>query len=68
MAADRSSLAIARIEAALTQIEASPAKVVDASGGTAAELAALRNRHAQLRSAVQGSLQELDQLIEGAQG
>ena len=34
----------------------------------AAELASLRTRHAQLRAAVQDSLQELDQLIEGAQG
>ena len=39
----------------------------DASGGAAAELAALRARHGQLRAAVQGSLKELDQLIEGAQ-
>ena len=68
MAADRSTLAIARIEAALTQIEAVPVKVSDASDGATAELAALRARHAQLRTAVQGSLQELDQLIEGAQG
>ena len=68
MAADRSTLAIARIEAALAQIEAAPAQVKDVSGSAAAEFAALRTRHAQLRTAVQGSLQELDQLIEGAQG
>lgn len=67
MAADRSTLAIARIEAALARIEAAPAKASDASEGAAAELAALRARHGQLRAAVQGSLQELDQLIEGAQ-
>lgn len=64
MAGDRSIVAIARIEAALARIEAVPDKT-DASG---AELAALRQRHAQLRAAIQGSLQELDQLIEGAQG
>ena len=63
MAADRSTLAIARIEAALAQIEAAPVR----SGGSAAEFAALRARHLQLRAAVHGSLQELDQLIEGAQ-
>jgi hypothetical protein len=64
MAGDRSTLAIARIEAALAQIEAAPGK----TGDSAPELAALRERHAQLRAAIQGSLQELDQLIEGAQG
>ena len=67
MAADRSTLAIARIEAALAQIEAAPAKGGDTSDGAAVELASLRSRHNQLRAAVQGSLQELDQLIEGAQ-
>lgn len=67
MTADRSTFAIARIEAALAQIEAAPVKASDASGGAAAELAALRARHGQLRAAVQGSLKELDQLIEGAQ-
>ena len=68
MAADRSILAIARIEAALTRIEAAPVKAGGASGDAATELAALQNRHGQLRAAIQGSLQELDQLIEGAQG
>ena len=68
MAADRSTLAIARIEAALARIEAVPAKVGDTSDSATTELAALRARHTQLRAAVQGSLQELDQLIEGAQG
>ena len=33
-----------------------------------AELAALSAKHAQLRDAVQASLEQLDQLIEGAQG
>ena len=64
MAGDRSIVAIARIEAALARIEAVPNK----TSATEAELAALRQRHAQLRAAIQGSLQELDQLIEGAQG
>ena len=67
MAADRSTLAIARIEAALARIEAASANSAEATGGAAAELEALRARHGQLRAAVQGSLQELDQLIEGAQ-
>ena len=68
MAADRNTDAIARIDAALTRIEAAPSKAGGASDDVAAELAALRGRHGQLRAAVQGSLQELDQLIEGAQG
>ena len=64
MEADRSNTAIARIEAALARIEAAPVK----SGGADAELATLRARHAQLRGAVQGSLEELDHLIDGAAG
>ena len=64
MEADRSSTAIARIEAALARIEAAPVK----SGDVEAELVALRARHAKLRTAVQGSLDELDQLIGGATG
>ena len=64
MEADRSNLAIARIERALDRIErASPR-----SGASDAELIALRERHARLRAAVQGSLEELDQLIDGAAG
>ena len=68
MTADRSTFAIARIEAALAQIEAARAKASVASGDSTAELTALRARHLQLRAAVQGSLHELDQLIESAQG
>ncbi len=64
MEADPSKTAIGRIEAALARIEA----VTTKPGGADAELAALRARHAALRAAVQGSLHELDQLIEGAQG
>ena len=64
MEADRSSKAIARIEAALARIEVATTR----SGGSDAELAALRDRHARLRAAVQGSLEELDQLIDGAAG
>jgi Mg2+ and Co2+ transporter CorA len=62
MEADRSSRAIARIERALDRIERAALR----SGGSDAELAALRERHARLRTAVQGSLEELDQLIDGA--
>ena len=64
MEADRSSLAIARIERALARIERAQPR----SGGSDAELAALKERHARLREAVQGSLEELDQLIDGAAG
>ena len=66
MEADRSKDAIVRIEAALARIVAAPPRVQPS--GDAAELAALRLKHDRLRSAIQGSLAELDQLIEGAQG
>ena len=68
MEADRSNIAIARIEAALARIEAAAPAVRADSGGNATELADLRARHARLRAAVQGSLEELDQLIDGAAG
>jgi len=64
MEADRTSRAIARIEAALARIERAQPR----QGGSDAELEALRGKHARLRSAVQGSLEELDQLIAGAAG
>jgi hypothetical protein len=63
---DRSNRAFARIEQALARIEAGsrrPPPVADD-----AEMAALRARHDRLRLAVQGSLEQLDQLIEGTQG
>ena len=68
MEADLSSTAIARIEAALARIEAAAPAARNASHAAEAELAALRERHARLRAAVQGSLDELDQLIDGAAG
>jgi len=72
MEADPSSKAIARIERALERIERaaqhSGQHSAPGSGGSDAELAALRERHARLRAAVQGSLEELDQLIDGAAG
>ena len=71
MEAERSKLAIARIEAALARIEAAPTKSAAssaASNGGGAELAALNAKHVRLRDAVQDSLEQLDQLIEGAQG
>jgi len=69
MEADRSSIAIARIEAALARIEAAPVSSPDAGPAASdTELNALRARHARLRAAVQGSLHELDQLIDGAAG
>lgn len=64
MEADRTSRAIARIEAALARIERAQLR----QGGADTELEALRGKHARLRSAVQGSLEELDQLIAGAAG
>ena len=69
MEADRSSTAIARIEAALARIEAAQARPAAFSDSTSdVELATLKDRHARLRAAVQGSLHELDQLIDGAAG
>ena len=66
MSGDRSSRALARIEAALERIEAATR---NRAFGTASsdELADLRSRHERLRSVVTDSLAELDQLIAGAQ-
>ncbi|MDE2436786.1 MAG: hypothetical protein KGM49_11045 [Sphingomonadales bacterium] len=66
MDGDRTARAMARIEAALARIEAGAQQAGGASGSM--ELARLEDRHARLRAAVQDSLTELDQLIEGAQG
>ncbi|MEQ1498012.1 MAG: hypothetical protein ABL914_05075 [Novosphingobium sp.] len=66
MNGDPSSTAIARIEAALTRIEAAAARPRSASG--ADDLTNLQSKHDRLRTAVQDSLEQLDQLIEGAQG
>lgn len=66
MDADRSKAAMARIEAALARIEGAARAPRAASTGS--ELAELQDRHERLRSAVQDSLEQLDQLIEGAQG
>lgn len=70
MEEDRSSRALARIEQALARIEAA-ARAPRAPAPAAApdgDLAALQARHDRLKSAVQGSLEQLDQLIEGTQG
>lgn len=67
MSGDRSSRALARIEAALERIEAATRRGAQA-GASSEELADLRMRHDKLRAAVADSLAELDQLIEGAQG
>jgi hypothetical protein len=66
MSGDPSSKALARIEAALARIEAAAARPRAPSGDQ--NLASLQARHDRLRSAVQDSLTQLDQLIEGAQG
>lgn len=63
---DRSSSALSRIEQALARIEAA-ARAPRASAADA-DLAALSARHERLKLAVQGSLEQLDQLIEGTQG
>ena len=67
MSGERSSRALARIEAALARIEAASRRGAP-SGASSDELADLRTRHENLRAAVSDSLAELDQLIEGAQG
>ncbi len=66
MSGERSSRALARIEAALERIQAATRNraAVPASSD---ELADLQLRHERLRAAVTDSLSELDQLIEGAQ-
>jgi hypothetical protein len=65
MDADRSTRALARIEAALARIEAASRR--PAVGADADELANLQARHERLRSVVGESLQQLDQLIEATQ-
>ena len=67
MNGERSSRALARIEAALERIEAAARRSGSASGGSE-DLVELEARHARLRAAVTDSLAELDQLIEGAPG
>lgn len=66
MDGERSAQALTRIEAALARIEA--AARAPRPAGTEAELAALQGRHARLKAAVTESLEQLDALIEGAQG
>lgn len=56
---------MARIEAALARIEAAAQRAPAQTG--ADELARLQARHSALRAAVTDSLEQLDQLIEGAQ-
>ncbi len=67
MDADRTTTALARIDAALARIEAAAAHVRDVKAA-GAELERLRARHGKLRAAVSDGLQQLDLLIEGAQG
>jgi hypothetical protein len=67
MSGERSSRALARIDAALARIEAA-SRHGATSVASSDELADLRARHENLRAAVSDSLAELDQLIEGAQG
>ncbi|MEY4239565.1 MAG: hypothetical protein RL339_2166 [Pseudomonadota bacterium] len=67
MNGDRSSRALARIDAALGRIEAATRRGARDSAGSE-ELADLQARHDRLRATVTDSLAELDQLIEGTQG
>ncbi|MEQ1540976.1 MAG: hypothetical protein HOO94_04015 [Novosphingobium sp.] len=66
MDGDRTARAKARIEAALARIEAAAQTAGSNSGSDG--LGQLQARHDRLRAAVQDSLAQLDQLIEGAQG
>lgn len=66
MNGERSSRALARIDAALARIEHAARR--QPAGAEPAELARLQARHAALRAAVTDSLEQLDQLIEGTQG
>lgn len=66
MNGERSSRALARIEAALERIQAATRRGASNSAGSE-ELTDLLTRHEKLRAAVTDSLAELDQLIEGAQ-
>lgn len=65
MDGDRTARAKARIEAALARIEAGARSTAGSTGGP--ELAHLQTRHDRLRAVVQQSLDQLDQLIEGAE-
>jgi hypothetical protein len=66
----RSSRALARIDQALARIEGAAHRSKPATGTASGvlELDQLRVRHDRLRRAVQDSLEQLDQLIEGTQG
>ncbi len=67
MNGDRTTQALARIEAALARLEAASGEVAG-HRRSAAELARLQARHHKLREAVNDGLQQLDLLIETAQG
>ena len=66
MSGQRSSHALARIEAALARIESAAQRESNAENSE--DLVQLQARHEALRAAVTDSLGQLDQLIEGAQG
>jgi hypothetical protein len=66
MEGERTSRAMARIEAALDRIEAAARQPVGHHQG--GDFEELRHRHERLRAAVQDGLEQLDALIEGAQG
>lgn len=67
MDGDRTSQALAQIDAALARIE-SGARTATGLKQSAEELARLQARHARLRDAVSDGLQQLDQLIDSGQG
>ncbi len=67
MNGDRTSQALARIDAALARLDGA-ARQVAGNNAALADLAQLQAKHARLRDAVSEGLQQLDQLIEGSAG
>ncbi|WP_088311060.1 hypothetical protein [Novosphingobium sp. B 225] len=67
MNGDRTSQALARIDAALARLDGAARQVAENRHGLA-DLAQLQAKHARLRDAVSEGLQQLDQLIEGSAG
>lgn len=67
MSGDRTSQALARIDAALARLETA-AQGIGAQRQAAGELARLQAKHVKLRDAVSDGLAQLDLLIEGSAG
>ena len=67
MDGDRTSQALARIDAALARLDTA-ARASHGQRQAAEDLSRLQARHDRLRAAVTDGLQQLDQLIEGSAG